>query len=191
MQFPTLLQDANYLWLCFTIYFLTKYRPVSVRRNDIVSVLSLERLAVLLGVPLLFFPRTHFGLLTIRIHSSYALALAGFILVTAGLAFAAWARDVLGRNWSGRVIIQDRHQLVTAGPYAYVRHPLYTGLIVAMIGTALVTADIGAVLGFVFALLFIIFKAAREERLMETEFGSAYSTYRQRTGGLLPRFAHV
>jgi protein-S-isoprenylcysteine O-methyltransferase Ste14 len=191
MQFPVLLQDANYLWLCFTIYFLTKYRPVSVRRNDIVSIFSLERLAVLLGIPLLFFPRTHFGLLAIRIHANYALALAGFILVIAGLAFSAWARDFLGRNWSGRVIIQNGHQLVTAGPYAYVRHPLYTGLIVAMVGTALVTADIGAVLGFVFVLLFIVFKAEREERLLETEFGPAYATYRQRTGGLLPRCAHV
>jgi protein-S-isoprenylcysteine O-methyltransferase Ste14 len=191
MQFPALLQDANYLWLCFTIYFLTKYRPVSVRRNYSISVFSLERLALLLGVPLLFFPRTHFGLLTIRIHASYSLALAGFILVIAGLAFSAWARDILGRNWSGRVIIQDGHQLITEGPYAYVRHPLYTGLIVAMVGMALLMADVGAALGFVFALCFILFKAAREERLLETEFGPAYATYRQRTGSLLPRFAHV
>ena len=60
-----------------------------------------------------------------------------------------------------------------------------------MAGTALVVADVGALIGFFFALAFTLLKASREEQLLEAEFGPVYATYRERTGGLLPRIAHV
>ena len=60
-----------------------------------------------------------------------------------------------------------------------------------MTGTALIVADVGALIGFFFAFAFILLKATREERLLEAEFGPDYATYRERTGGLLPRIAHV
>jgi protein-S-isoprenylcysteine O-methyltransferase Ste14 len=88
-------------------------------------------------------------------------------------------------------VIQVHHELVTAGPYAYVRHPLYTGLIVALAGTALVSGEYGALLGWVLLTSVFRMKARREERLLEGEFGSGYAAYCRRTGRLLPRFAHV
>lgn len=191
MAFPTLFNEANSLWLLFSIYFYIQYRPVRVRRNAPISIFSFERFCCLLGIGLVFFPRTHLSMLAIPIHSSYPVALTGFGLVIAGLAFSAWARDLLGRNWSGRVIIQDKHQLITAGPYAYVRHPLYSGILAAIAGTALIAADCGAVIGFFFALAYFWLKASREERLLESEFGAIYTAYRARTGGLFPRIAHV
>ena len=191
MRFPELFHYANTMWLFFALYFLSKYRPVQVKREELVSIFSLERVCLLLGIGLVFFPQLHVSILAIPFHRSYHLALAGFVIVVLGLAFSAWARDVLGRNWSGRVIIQSRHELVTSGPYAYVRHPLYTGIIVGIAGTTLVVADVGALAGFFFALVFQLLKATREERLLEAEFGAAYAAYRAHTGSLLPRIAHV
>jgi protein-S-isoprenylcysteine O-methyltransferase Ste14 len=191
MRFPELFHYANMMWIFFALYFLSKYRPVQVKREGLVSIFALERVCLLLGVGLVFFPRLHVSILAIPFHNSYRVALGGFVLVVLGLAFSAWARDVLGRHWSGRVIIQSRHELVTWGPYSYIRHPLYTGIIVGMAGTTLIVSDVGALLGFFFALAFALLKAAREERLLEAEFGNVYAGYRERTGGLLPRIAHV
>lgn len=191
MRFSPLFRYANSLWLFFALYFVTQYRPVRVKRTDALSIVSFERLCLLLGMGLVFFPRLHVSLLARPFHTSNPLATVGFVLVVLGLAFSAWARDVLGRNWSGRVIIQNSHQLITSGPYAYVRHPLYTGIIVGIAGTVLIVGDLGSLIGFFFALAFTLLKANREERLLEAEFGPAYAAYRQRTGTLLPRIAHV
>ncbi len=189
MPSVTLWSETNSLWLLFAVYFVASIRRVQVKRS--VPLPALERVCLLLTIALLFYPRTHISFLATRIHSSRAIAIAGLILTILGLAFSAWARDVLGRNWSGRVIIQVNHQLITAGPYAYVRHPLYTGLITALAGTALVSGDYGSLLGFIIAVNMFRLKARREEQLLETEFGATYSTYRAHTGGILPRIAHI
>jgi len=191
MHFIDLFRSANSLWLFFCLYFFVRYRPTQIKRAVPVSIFSLERISLFLAVPLVFFPRTHVFFLGTRFHSSYAVALAGLVLVTLGLAFAAWARDLLGRNWSGQVIIQDHQQLITAGPYAYIRHPLYTGLLVAIVGMSLVIGDVGSILGFLFGLIFTSLKASREERLLTTEFGTAYATYRSQTGAMLPKLSHA
>lgn len=191
MENPSLWSEANWLWLAFALYFSVRYRHVYVKRDGGYAYFSLERVFLLLGIALIFFPRTHLSFLSLSIHPSHAVALAGFCLTIGGLAFSAWARDVLGRYWSGRVIIQQDHRLVTAGPYGYVRHPLYTGLLVAMTGTALIWGDLGSLLGLLFAIGFFSLKAQREERILEAEFGAVYANYRARTGGLLPRIAHV
>ena len=102
MHFIHLFRSANSLWLFFCLYFLVRYRPTQAKRAVPVSTFSLERLSLLLTVPLIFFPRTHVFFLGARFHSSYAVAFAGLVLVTLGLAFAAWSRDLLGRNWSGQ-----------------------------------------------------------------------------------------
>lgn len=191
MAYPTLWNESNALWMTFTLYFAARYRPVQVKRDGGFNIFSRERVYLLLGALLIFFPRTHLSFLAMPFHRNEATALAGLCLTITGLAFAAWARDVLGRYWSGRVIVQQQHQLITDGPYAYVRHPLYTGLLLAMTGTVLIAGDVGSLLGFFFAIGFFTLKAQREERILETEFGSVYANYRAHTGGLLPRIAHV
>lgn len=191
MAYPTLWSEANTLWLVIALYFSVKYRHVQVKRTSAVAIVSLERICALFALALVFFPRTHLLRLATPFHASRSIAMAGFCITIAGLAFSAWARDVLGRHWSGRVIVQDHHQLVTAGPYAYVRHPLYTGLLIAITGTTLISGDLGSLLGFLFAIGYFALKAEREEVILETEFGAIYANYRARTGGLLPRIAHV
>jgi protein-S-isoprenylcysteine O-methyltransferase Ste14 len=186
----TLWNETNSLWLLFALYFFASMRHrIQVKRA--VPLPSLERVCLILALGLVFFPRIHFSFLAMRFHNRHAIALTGLTLTILGLAFSAWARDVLGRNWSGRVIIQVGHQLITAGPYAYVRHPLYTGLLIALTGTTLVSGDFGALLGLFLAVNIFRLKAQREEQLLEAEFGAGYAVYRAHTGGILPRIAHV
>jgi protein-S-isoprenylcysteine O-methyltransferase Ste14 len=104
----------------------------------------------------------------------------GVILCAAGLALAVWARYILGRNWSGRVMIKQDHELIRRGPYKIVRHPIYTGLIVALAGTALAlypTAR-GVLLVLVWFVTFYL-KSRLEERVLTREFGDQYASYKR------------
>ncbi len=108
-------------------------------------------------------------------------------LITAlGLLFAAWARAVLGRNWSGTVTVKRDHQLLTSGPYALVRHPLYSGMIIGFAGSALALGQWRGVLA-----VFIVWaawwrKLRLEERWMEERFGAEYAAYQRRVPALVP-----
>jgi protein-S-isoprenylcysteine O-methyltransferase Ste14 len=110
----------------------------------------------------------------------------GAALTIAGLLFAVWAREHLGRNWSHSVTIKQGHELITTGPYTAVRHPIYTGILIGFLGMAIA---ISQVRGFIaFALMFLGFwvKLRLEEQWMRTQFGESYATYSQKTAALVP-----
>jgi protein-S-isoprenylcysteine O-methyltransferase Ste14 len=102
-----------------------------------------------------------------------------------GIAFAVWARVHLGRNWGQPMSLREGHELVTTGPYAYARHPIYTGIIFALLGTALAN---NMVLLVPFAALFAyyVLSAATEEKHMLREFPDEYAGYKGRTKMLIP-----
>ena len=111
----------------------------------------------------------------------------GDVLVLAGLGFAIWARVVLGQNWSGLVMmVRDGHQLVQRGPYEIVRHPIYTGLFAAILGTALTLGTLASWIAVASGLAGILLRVDVEERLMASEFGDAHAAYRARTRKLIP-----
>lgn len=112
----------------------------------------------------------------------------GIVLTAAGLAFAIWARAYLGKNWSGTVTVKVGHELVRTGPYRWVRHPIYTGMILAMIGTALDRRQLRGVVAVVLLWLGFTIKSRIEERFMAQTFAGEYADYRRTTGALLPRF---
>jgi protein-S-isoprenylcysteine O-methyltransferase Ste14 len=116
------------------------------------------------------------------------LQLLGLALMYVGVALAIWARITIADNWSGRITVKVGHQLVTSGPYAFVRHPIYTGLLVCAIGTALQVGQWRCLAAIPIVALGCTIKAKKEERYMNTEFGERYTQYRQRTGFLVPRF---
>jgi protein-S-isoprenylcysteine O-methyltransferase Ste14 len=110
----------------------------------------------------------------------------GAAVTIAGLLFAVWARGYLGRNWSSSVTIKQGHELITTGPYAVVRHPIYTGVLAGFLGMAIA---ISQVRGFiVFALFFLAFwlKLRMEEQWMRSQFGETYTTYTHQTAALVP-----
>jgi protein-S-isoprenylcysteine O-methyltransferase Ste14 len=111
---------------------------------------------------------------------------AGLILTAAGLGLAVWARMHLGRFWTGDVAVLGRHELIERGPYARLRHPIYSGVLLAAAGTVVSIGERRALFGFACLMLGLWWKARREEGFMRRELGTAYDDYRQRTGFLIP-----
>jgi protein-S-isoprenylcysteine O-methyltransferase Ste14 len=113
-------------------------------------------------------------------------ASAGALLCSAGLGLALWARAILGRNWSGIVTLKEGHELVERGPYRFVRHPIYTGILTMSFATALV---LGHLAGFVGSLLMFVsfwIKLGHEEQLMLQQFPARYAAYQKRAKRLIP-----
>ena len=109
----------------------------------------------------------------------------GVILCAAGMVFLVWARQNLGRNWSQTVSIKKGHELVTSGPYRYVRHPMYAGGIIACIGSAIVVGGAWILLLVILGLIFL-WRVGAEDRLMARQFPNEYPLYKKRTKALIP-----
>ena len=117
---------------------------------------------------------------------TYPLQLAGLGVTILGCLFAIWARFTLGSNWSGRAAVKAGHELITRGPYSIARHPIYTGLLVSALGTAIAEGEMRCIVGFVLIQLALMVKMSQEERLMMQAFPQAYPAYRQRVKALIP-----
>jgi protein-S-isoprenylcysteine O-methyltransferase Ste14 len=117
-----------------------------------------------------------------------ALEWAGVGVTVAGLLLCMWARKHLGSNWSDKVALKVDHQLIRTGPYARLRHPIYSGMVLAIGGTALAVGQWRGVLALVILLVNYAVKAKREERILSGKFGERYSEYRGQAGFLLPKF---
>jgi protein-S-isoprenylcysteine O-methyltransferase Ste14 len=114
-------------------------------------------------------------------------AWVGVGLAIAGLGFAVWARIHLGRFWSGTVTLKAGHALIRTGPYALTRHPIYTGLLAALTGTALGRGSVAGLLGLGLCVVALVTKLRQEERLLREHFGPAYQEYQAGVPALLPR----
>jgi len=114
------------------------------------------------------------------------IAWAGATLCLAGLAFALWARAVLGRNWSGVVTLKEEHELVERGPYRVVRHPIYTGILTMFFATALVQGHVAALAGVLLMFGSFWIKLGREEKLMLQQFPKRYAAYQHRAKRVIP-----
>jgi protein-S-isoprenylcysteine O-methyltransferase Ste14 len=116
---------------------------------------------------------------------SLVLGVIGATLFVAGLAVAIWARLIIGRNWGMPMTQKLEPELVTAGPYRVVRHPIYSGILLAMVGTSLATNLIGLGITVIVGALFI-HAATVEERNLTATFPSAYPEYRAHTKMVIP-----
>ena len=110
----------------------------------------------------------------------------GAVLTVIGLGFAVWARYHIGRNWSGVITVKEDHALIRTGPYAIVRHPIYSGLILAILGAVLARGDTAALLAFAFMLYAVLRRVGIEERWMSETFGRDYADYKASTPALIP-----
>jgi protein-S-isoprenylcysteine O-methyltransferase Ste14 len=115
-----------------------------------------------------------------------ALAWAALVLCIAGLAFCFWARFTLGRNWSGVVTLKGGHELITRGPYALVRHPIYTGLLIMFVATVIVLGHVAGIIALPLVFVSIWTKLRHEEKLMLQMFPHQYSAYQRRVKRLIP-----
>jgi protein-S-isoprenylcysteine O-methyltransferase Ste14 len=117
---------------------------------------------------------------------SRTLELCGLAVTVAGCLFAIWARLTLGSNWSGQATVKAGHELVVTGPYALVRHPIYTGIVTAAVGTALAVGQMRCIFGLGLIVLALMIKMSQEEQMMLQTFPQAYPQYRQRVKALIP-----
>jgi protein-S-isoprenylcysteine O-methyltransferase Ste14 len=144
-----------------------------------------NRLPVLLGAALLATPAWLPQMLTRRLLSGAGPPVAGTVLVAAGLVFAIWARWHLGRNWSAAVVVKQDHALVRSGPYRLVRHPIYSGMALALLGTALAIDESRGFIGAGLIVFGFILKLLAEEARMRHTFPE-YADYCRRTARLIP-----
>ncbi len=173
------------LWFPFTVYWLLaarNTRQVRVRGRS----RPLRGALYVVGAALIFLTPSLGPLDDRFVPALVEVGAAGWVITALGMLFAVWARVTLGRNWSASVVLKHGQELISTGPYALVRHPIYTGLLVALTGTALYNGRWRALLGLAcFAISFWL-KARSEEDLLEGEFGDQYRSYRARTPMLIP-----
>lgn len=110
----------------------------------------------------------------------------GAVVTVGGLLFAVWAREHLGSNWSRSVTIKQDHQLIVSGPYAIVRHPIYTGILTGFLGSAIATTQVRGLIAFLLIALILWSKLRMEEQWMRAQFGETYSLYAKRVAALIP-----
>ena len=177
-----------FIWLVYTLWFvLVVYLTVAavrVKRDTPAHMLQ--------SVGLLFAIITAFLLPHLQLFQflnfapvSPALNSFGVVLTIAGMAVLIWARQTLGGNWSQTVSAKEGHELVTSGPYRYVRHPMYTGGFVACLGSAIVCGG-----AWIFLLVFLgaifLWRVGAEDRLMARQFPHEFPAYKERTKALIP-----
>jgi protein-S-isoprenylcysteine O-methyltransferase Ste14 len=176
------------MWLIWVVYWWLASKDVkpAARRESVRSRL-LYSVPIGLGAVLLAVPAVEVPLLGARFlpRAPWPFEVRA-VLTLAGLLFTVWARVHLGRNWSAIVTVKENHELITTGPYRIVRHPIYTGLLLGVIGTALARGQwSGVVAAALFAWSFWR-KLKLEEQWMRERFGAAYESYSRHVAALLP-----
>ena len=111
----------------------------------------------------------------------------GVLLTALGVGISVWARLSLGANWSGMVTLKKGHELVRKGLYRWIRHPIYTGILLGFVGTALIKGHVRGWVGLAILWTSFYFKARREERFLRQEFGEGFEEHARQTGMFLPR----
>ncbi len=179
------------LWLAWLAYWIIAARNVKAtrRREPYASRLG-HGVLTILAAALLAFNRQPFEWLDARFLPETMVAYwLGLFMVAVGLAFAVWARVHLGRNWSGRVTVKEDHELIRTGPYGIVRHPIYTGMLFAILGTAIAFGEWRGLIAFGLLTASLILKLKMEERFMGETFGDQYARYRSEVPALIPFIA--
>ena len=177
-----------WLWLAWVLYWVVSAfsAKTTQRRESPGSRLS-HLVPLFIGVALIVWPRAPWDWLSLRLLPPGPLESAlGVALLVPGLAFTVWARVYLGRNWSGTVTLKEGHELIRSGPYAYVRHPIYTGLLVALLGSAVVCGELHALIGWCVVAGAFIRKLRIEERFMREIFPGQYQGYCAQVPALVP-----
>jgi protein-S-isoprenylcysteine O-methyltransferase Ste14 len=177
-------------WLLFVLFwFFSALRVKKMKTREPTA----QRLAYLLGIALaaslLYALAPHTFLLKRFLPRMRWLGILGASLTVAGVAFAIWARVHIGQYWSASVALREGHQLIRTGPYAHIRHPIYSGVLLALAGTCLATGSYRAIAFFVVVLAGLATKAKMEEALLAGEFGPAFEEHRRHTGFFLPKFS--
>jgi protein-S-isoprenylcysteine O-methyltransferase Ste14 len=114
------------------------------------------------------------------------LRILGCVVTFGGLAVSIWSRLSLGANWSSTVTYREGHELIVRGPYRFVRHPMYTGFLLMICGTAINLGNISGLAALTVCALGTWWKLRQEEALLQKHFPNTYPDYKSRTKALIP-----
>lgn len=177
------------LWLVWWLYWvISAFGAKTTRQRESLASRFSHVLPLLVGVTLIAWPDLHLtGWMSWRFLPPGPLRFgSALVLVVAGLAFTVWARVHLDANWSGTVTLKEGHELVRSGPYAFVRHPIYAGLLVALLGSALACGELRALIGLAVVAAAFVRKLRIEERFMRESFPEQYRQYCAEVPALIP-----
>jgi protein-S-isoprenylcysteine O-methyltransferase Ste14 len=181
---------VEFPWIVFVVYWIIgAIKTRATREKESFTTRSAVLLIEIIGYALLFSSSTGIGFLGTRfIPRTMAGAILSVVFIWSGIALAIWARYHLAEYWSARITIKEDHQLIRTGPYTHLRHPIYSGLVLATMGSALVIDEWRCVLGVCLVLTGYCFKARKEETMLSQQFGDAFREHQEHTGFLIPRF---
>ena len=180
---------VSYLWTALGVYWVFSAKRHSRARSGEPQRYRLLRLAILaITFTLLLSHYLRLGVLARRfLPENTAITTVGIAITVTGLMLATWARIHLGENWSEKVETKVGHELIRTGPYAYFRHPIYSGVLLSVAGTAIVVGEWRGILALALLTTSYVIKAKKEERLLAGTFLEAFQKHQSQTGFLLPR----
>lgn len=176
------------LWVAFLLYWqLMSLNVKTTKRLEPVSSRMLRVAMFLIAIVLLSWSSIPVAWLHLPIVPNGMWRFyAGLGMTAGGLLFAIWARVHLGKNWSRSVTVKQDHELITSGPYGLVRHPIYTGLLTAFVGTAIAIGEVRALIAIVIVFIALWIKLRLEEQWMKQQFGNIYAVYSSQVAALVP-----
>ena len=182
----------NYLfpamWVSYSAYWWAMSRNVKETERQEPASSRIARLVLIIcAFALLWLPSVPLPLLNERFLPPGVWCFWSGAAVTAGgLLFSVWARRHLGKNWSQAVTLKEDHELIRTGPYALVRHPIYTGLLLGFIGCAVARGEWRGLLAVALVFVALWRKLRLEEKWMRVQFGDSYETYSRQVAALVP-----
>lgn len=176
------------MWVAYVAYWWAMAANVKeTKQRESVWPRVPRQLLLICAILLLALPRLPFPFLSARFLPPEDWTFwIGAAITAAGLLFSVWARRHLGANWSQAVTLKQDHELITSGPYALVRHPIYTGLLLALLGSAIARGEWRGLLAVLIVFGVLWQKLRLEEKFMRTQFGESYETYSRRVAALVP-----
>jgi protein-S-isoprenylcysteine O-methyltransferase Ste14 len=178
------------LWALLGVYWLISALGTKETEVDEASTSRLLRLILLfLMFTLLLTDRLRVGPLGRRfVPDDSWIRSVGIALTVAGLGLSVWARRHLGEYWSDKVALKVDHQLIRSGPYAFLRHPIYSGVLLGVAGSALAIGEWRGIVVFAVMTFNYWLKARREERILSGQFGESFANYKRQAGFLTPKW---
>ncbi len=189
ISIPQIQRLLGIVWLGFGIYWAVSARQSRATETTEANWFRALRFGILVTTfVFLLAPWLGFSLLNLRAYpDSFAVRWIGVVLTTAGIGLAISARRHLGKNWSDKVELKVDHQLIRSGPYAYLRHPIYSGVLLGVAGTALAIGMVRGGLAFCLLLSSYAIKARKEETVLAGKFGDEFREHMRNTGFLFPK----
>jgi protein-S-isoprenylcysteine O-methyltransferase Ste14 len=190
LAIPAAFDPITLPWLLFLAYWaISAWNLEKIKQQEPVKSQVVRITILTTAFALLFSPWLRIGFLGHRfVPEISGLREAGILLAFAGVFVAIWARRHIGQYWSSKITLKVGHKLIQSGPYAYVRHPIYSGLALATLGTVLAIDEWRGVVTLLLLVVAHWRKAKREEAMLAQEFGNEFEQYRRHTGFLIPRF---